>query len=141
MGKFRQLLVPLDFTGKNQSAVEMALRMAKPDGASVTLVHVIETLAGPEDVTLAAFYAQLEAYARQQLQRFAKAFEKEGICVKQVVLFGRRGPEIVRYAMENDVDLMVLSSHRISLDGSTEGWGTLSYQISIACQCPVLLVK
>ena len=57
------------------------------------------------------------------------------------VIFGDRAHEIVRYAMERGVDLIVLSSHRIDLGNPSAGWGTVSYKVGILSQCPVLLVK
>ena len=41
---FSRLLVPLDFTDKNEAAVTIALETARRDGAEVTLLHVIETI-------------------------------------------------------------------------------------------------
>ena len=43
--------------------------------------------------------------------------------------------------MESGTDLIVLASHTIDLNNPATGWGTLSYQICILSQCPVLLVK
>ena len=54
---------------------------------------------------------------------------------------GNRAPEIVRYAGEIGVDLIVLKSHRIDLENPSAGWGTVSYKVGILAQCPVLLVK
>ena len=56
-------------------------------------------------------------------------------------MYGNRAQEIVRYAMEAGVDLIVLTSHRIDLQDSSAGWGTVSYKVGILSQCPVLLVK
>jgi nucleotide-binding universal stress UspA family protein len=56
-------------------------------------------------------------------------------------VFGSRAHEIVRYATEVGVDLIVLTSHRIDLHHPSAGWGTVSYKVGILSQCPVLLVK
>jgi nucleotide-binding universal stress UspA family protein len=102
---------------------------------------VIETLAGDEDGALASFYDKLETDAERQLLRAAERFQHAAIDPWRVIRFGRRGPEIVRYAAEHGVDLIVLSSHKIAAGGDAQQWSTLSYQVSIACQCSVLLVK
>jgi universal stress protein A len=47
----------------------------------------------------------------------------------------------VRYADEQEVDLLLLSSHQVDRDHPALGWGTISYRIAIMARCPVLLVK
>ena len=78
------------------------------------------------------------AGARKQARRLGKARsipEDEG----QAVPGAAR--EIVKQAVANRVDLIVLTSHKIDLAHPAEGWGTTSYKVGILCQCPVLLVK
>jgi hypothetical protein len=43
--------------------------------------------------------------------------------------------------MESAADLIVLATHAIDLSNPITGWGSVSYQISILSQCPVLLLK
>jgi hypothetical protein len=47
----------------------------------------------------------------------------------------------VREARDWKVDLIVVSSHKIDPHAAVASLGTLSYQVSILCDCPVLLVK
>jgi nucleotide-binding universal stress UspA family protein len=87
------------------------------------------------------FYDRLETAARDHLVRLGRLLEERNIARREEIIFGNRAEEIVRYAMEGGVDLIVLKSHRIDLKTPGAGWGTLSYKISILSQCPVLLVK
>ena len=48
---------------------------------------------------------------------------------------------LVRFAEEQNVDLIVINSHKIEWDEPTQGLGTISYKVSILADCPVLLVK
>ena len=48
-----------------------------------------------------------------------------------------KGP-LVRFAVEKEVDLIVLASHRIDLSRPGYGWSTLSYKIGVLAPCPVL---
>ncbi len=57
------------------------------------------------------------------------------------MVFGERGPGVVRYSQEQGFDLIVLTSHPIDFTQPGKGWGTLSHFIGIAARCPVLLVK
>jgi nucleotide-binding universal stress UspA family protein len=56
-------------------------------------------------------------------------------------VYGRRAGEIVQYAAANEVDLIVLASHRVNPSRIARDWGTISYKVGILAQCPVLLVK
>jgi nucleotide-binding universal stress UspA family protein len=61
--------------------------------------------------------------------------------VESAVVYGRRAEEIVKYASANNVDLIVLASHRVNPSMVNRDWGTISYKVGILAQCPVLLVK
>jgi hypothetical protein len=71
----------------------------------------------------------------------AEQCAEAGIQVAQEVIFGRRAVSIVDYASDAKADLLILGSHRISSDNPPKNLLTLSYQVSLMCQCPVLLVK
>ena len=138
---FHHILVPLDFTQKNNGAMKTALRLAKQNHSNVTLLHVIETIDYAEDEEIAEFYESMKKRARANLATCADRFHDAKVPVAEKIVLGKRGMGIVTYAMRKEVDLVVLSSHKIKLDEAPQGWATLSYQVSILCQCPVLLVK
>lgn len=138
---FQDILVPVDFTQKNWTALQAVERLATKDGARVTLLHVIEKIDYAEDAEVEQFYESLEAKAQANLAEMVTSLSESGVTAKPKILFGRRGAEIVRHAIENQNDLIVLSSHQVDPDQGAAGWATLSYQVSILCPCPVLLVK
>jgi nucleotide-binding universal stress UspA family protein len=139
--QFRHILVPLDFTEKNQAAVEVAVDLAQLHQARVTLIHVIERIEYAEDDSLDEFYESLRRKAKEKLSSFAKAFHGAGIAVAEEITIGNRGHDVVEFAANQEVDLVVLSSHQVDPDDGPRGWATLSYQVAILCPCPVLLVK
>jgi nucleotide-binding universal stress UspA family protein len=138
---FQKILVPVDLTDVHQPALDIATRLAKESDGEVTLLHVIEVIAEVWAVEERDFYNRLEQRARDHLARLGHSFEAHGIPRREEVVFGHRAPEIVRYAGEIGVDLIVLKSHRIDLEHPAAGWGTVSYKVGILAQCPVLLVK
>jgi len=138
---FEHILVPLDFSSKNNAAIEVALKLAKQNRSQVTLLHVIETIDYADDEEIAEFYEVLKSKARINLSRFAQRFLELDIPVAEKVVLGKRSRGIVTYAMRKNIDLVVLSSHKVKLGKTPEGWATLSYEVSILCQCPVMLVK
>lgn len=137
---FGHILVPVDFTDKSARALDAAMRMAAAERSRLTLLHVIETLEY-EDSELKPFYESLESRAWSKLQPMAEQVAQAGIEVEKDVVYGRRAVCIVDYANDKKADLLILSSHRITLDKLPKNLLTLSYQVSIMCQCPVLLVK
>jgi universal stress protein A len=139
--RFQHILIPVDFTEKNQAALDVVFDLAQHTGARVTLLHVIERVEQDDDPEMLAFYQTLEERAREHLAGMTQRFLEGGVSIDQGIVYGRRGPEIVRYSVEHQADLIVLSSHRIDPTKATRDWATLSYQVSILCQCPVLLVK
>jgi nucleotide-binding universal stress UspA family protein len=75
------------------------------------------------------------------MTRLGRYLEEQQVPRREAILYGNRAAEIVRYAMETGIDLIVLSSHRIDPKDPATGWGTMSYKVGFLSQCPVLLVK
>jgi universal stress protein A len=138
---FTHILVPLDFTPKNAAAIDIAGRLAGPAGPRVTLLHVIETIEQATGKEIDEFYRSLAERAEKELCEAQRPLAAKGISVTAEIVYGRRGPEIVRYAAQRSVDLVVLSSHVIDAKEPHKSWATLSYQVATFCSCPVLLVK
>jgi nucleotide-binding universal stress UspA family protein len=138
---FRRILVPVDLSDTHQQAIDIAAQLANEGGGQVTLLHVVEVIPGLWVEGERDFYDRIEAAARDHLARLGRRLEEMHVPRREEIIFGNRAEEIVRYAMEMGIELIVLSSHRIDLKNPGAGWGTLSYKIGILSQCPVLLVK
>jgi nucleotide-binding universal stress UspA family protein len=140
--RFQHLLVPLDFTPKNRQALDVAFELAIENRARVTLLHVIETIdAAADDDEIRQFYDSLESRAWLELQTAAERFVGTQVPLEQKVRRGKRALEIARYAAGHNVDLIVMSSHPVDLTQPGRSVATVSYQVSIACPCAVLLLK
>jgi nucleotide-binding universal stress UspA family protein len=138
---FKNILIPVDFSDANQKALSIAVSLARESNASITLFHVIETISDADFVEIKDFYMKLEKRASQEMDALAEPFAASGITIRQKTVYGNRAGQILQFALERKVDLIVLSSRRISLDAPVEGWGTISHKVGILSQCPVLLVK
>lgn len=142
--RFRHLLLPLDFTPKNQAALEIGFEIAVREPASVTLLHVVETIhreAEQPDEELQAFYQRLEHQALAELDSRAQRFADAGVRVSQRVRFGPRAARIVQFADEHAIDLIIMSSHAVDREHAAASLATVSYQVSVLCSCPIMLVK
>ena len=145
MRAYSHILVPVDFTDRNRHALEAAMEIARPAKGKITLLHVIEEVPYANDDQIDAFYAMLQRQAKEKMQELAETTprreDRDARRLATEIIIGRRGPEIVRYAVEHQVDLVVMSSHALQPNDVSAGWATLSYQVSIICPCSVLLVK
>lgn len=137
---FERILVPVDLTDKNRSAVETARDLALEEDGEVTLLHVIEMLDAPFE-ELEPFYRELEEKAGEAMERLAGPLEEEGVRHTLQVVYGERATEIVEFADERDFDLVVLTSHRTDPANPAEDWATLSHKVAILARTPILLVK
>ena len=139
---FRKILVPVDFTDKNEAALDSAVQIAAAAaGSEITLLHVIETIEHIDFSEMSDFYHRLEAQVAAKLFALEGRLKERGVNVRHEILFGKRAETVVRYAEEAGTDLMILSSHKVDRDHPALGLGTLSYGIAIVARCPVLLVK
>jgi nucleotide-binding universal stress UspA family protein len=138
---YRRILVPTDLTDRTIKALEVATNIAAPGDARITLVHVIETIAGAEDNQLTAFYRKLKRQAAKRLKEvISRGSGKRSEIVTEIV-YGERVDEVLRFVRANDVDLIVLASHPLDASKPYEGLGTMSYKLGILAPCAVLLVK
>ncbi len=138
---FTHVLVPTDFTEKSRAALAVAGRLADLEKGRLTLLHVIETLDGAEGEEFTDFYDKLKAHAQANMDKLIRRCSDRQPPPQAVILLGKRAPEIVRYAHEQAVDLIVLSSHRIDPDAPGTSLGTVSYKVAIMAACPVMMVK
>ncbi|HOG16401.1 MAG: universal stress protein UspE [Syntrophaceae bacterium PtaU1.Bin231] len=138
---FQHILVPVDFSNKNKKAIDVAMRMAACSGASLTLLHVIQTVADVEFSELESFYRKMEKRAERALDKLAASSKKTSVSVRKEIIFGDRVKEILKYVTARKVDVVVMNSHRIDPKDLTQGWGTISYKVVLLCPSPVMLVK
>lgn len=139
--RFQHILIPLDFTDKDLEALNIAFDLAVANHARVTLLHVVEQISGEEDSELSQFYARLRTRAETELESRSQRFDQAGIAVDCKIRIGHALQEIVTDSVERAADLIIMRSHKPDLNRPLQSWATLSYQVSVLCQCPVLLVK
>ena len=138
---FRRILVPTDLTDRTVKALDIASGMGMPDDRRVTLLHVIETVAGIDFEELSSFYGALEKRAWARLNEMAAGASVTRGAVDVEIVYGRRAEETLRFVRANQIDLIVLASHPIDPSQPYSGLGTMSYKLAILAPCAVLLVK
>ena len=139
--RLQNILVPVAFPKQNKAALDYAKHLAHQNKSDLTLIHVIETIEYADDEEVADFYEKLKKRSKTQLQMLVDLLSADNINAEGKTVLGHRARGIVSYAMRHNMDLIVLSSHRIDPTEPAKSLSTLSYQVSVLCQCPVLLVK
>lgn len=139
---FDHILVPVDFTAKNDAAIDVAKQLAIQHSSRVSLLHVIESLDFPDDDEVRQFLDKMREKSTVQLDRLKQLFGDCDLEVATETAINNRSKGIVQFAMQNDVDLIVMGSHRIDpKHAPRESWATISYQISLVCPCSIMLLK
>ncbi|MGB3616536.1 MAG: universal stress protein [Catalinimonas sp.] len=139
----KNILVPTDFSDVANHALHLAGEIAQRTGATLELLHVVETvntLTPPdgEDPTAGKWFGQLEGYARTQLQTLSERFP--GVEVRTRVGRGSPFRNIDQRALESGADLIVMGSEGSSgLDELLIG--SNAERVVRFAPCPVLVVK
>ncbi|MFN8440176.1 MAG: universal stress protein [Caldilineaceae bacterium] len=138
---FQRILVPVDFSEKNQRSLEIAHHLAATNQGTIYLLHIIEMIADSSFEEFRDFYQNLEHEASRKMAAWQTEFATSTIKIDHAIVFGDRVTEIVRIAEEQAADLIVMNSHRIDRNDPAASLSTISYKVSVLANCPVLLVK
>ena len=130
----------LTFQKKGRKALDIAVAISSKGNETITLLHVIEAIEG-DDEDFQEFYEKLRKRAQREMDEIAAEYERGGLVIDKEIFIGKRVQEIVRFANDHEVDIIILSSHRIENFETGEGWATISYKVGILAQCPVMMVK
>lgn len=110
-----RILVPTDLSNHSFRALVHATALADRYDASVLLLHVVEEnpyVALTSSDQLSMSESTLAAHrAHRQLQKFIGQRDGLDVSIEPHLAFGKPENEIGHFAQEQDVDLMVLSSH------------------------------
>ncbi|MFO7801377.1 MAG: universal stress protein [Desulfovermiculus sp.] len=143
---FGHILVPTDCTEATKKALDIAVKMQSLEkdhqlNQRITLLHVIEAIADDDSDEFQRFYTTLTRRAEKKMDQLCTGYAPTQANIESKVLLGSRVAEILNFVQDQEVDLILLSSHRINLENPTEGWGTISHKVGILAPCPVMLVK
>lgn len=136
---YSNILVPVEFTDRDEPSVKQALRIVKKRGGTITLLHVIEKLDLPDD-EMEEFYKRLATRARRRMRRLVENV-KTSADVRFETRYGRRARAIVDHVGDNNIDLVIMASHRIEPGDPPSAWMTISHQVAIFAGCSVMLLR
>jgi nucleotide-binding universal stress UspA family protein len=144
--RFARILVPTDFSGAADVALEYARTLAERFGGSIHLLHVIEDPLGPagivsetSEVDPADLRTALLKAAQHSLA--SRVHPKDRATIRVATsLIGTAARTIVHYAAENGIDLIVMGTHgRTGLAHAV--MGSVAEKVVRTAPCPVLTVR
>jgi universal stress protein A len=143
--KLKKVLVPTDFSEGARQALRYGMSFAKEYGAELLLLHVVEnlTVGYASDlfpVPMAEVFQEISGYAKTELAKLGDEARARGLTVKEQVAQGKPSAEIIRFASEQEIDVIVLGTHgKGMLDQAL--FGSTTERVVRRAPCPVLTVR
>jgi nucleotide-binding universal stress UspA family protein len=127
---YKKILVPLDGSGLAEKALPYAKSIAKLKNSNVLLFAV----------SLTIFVDRRDRLFASYLEVSAKELNKKGIKATTATSYGDVAREIVKYANNNKIDLIVMATHGYS---RAKQWmfGSITQKVLYGTEIPVLLIK
>jgi nucleotide-binding universal stress UspA family protein len=141
MDEFRRICCPIDFSGSSRGALELAARLARREGAGLTVLHVTGMhFPGDQGRILPDLRSAGKGETTLLAEWAADAERLAGGVVSSVLLSAPAAEAIVGFARDDGTDLIVMSSHgrtgfrRLVL-------GSVAEAVARTAPCPVLIVR
>lgn len=120
----KNILVPHAGTTLGDKALSYAIKIAKPSGATINILHTVEPFPSPppmlfakkQDLQMQKELAYTEKALvqdiKEELQNRADYCRKKSINANSIVVMGRPEDEILKYAKKHHIDLIVMAKRR-----------------------------
>ncbi len=148
MDPIQRIVVPIDLSDCAESVVEHALRVAKPLGAALHLVHAIERPAGlsrkvlveGDDGEMKSLDISLHDAAANRLPRYVRQAREAGVEADSRIVEGAPAQVVLQLAKELPADLIVMGTHgRTGLQRLVVG--SVAESVLRRADVPVLTVR
>lgn len=145
MIQLKRILVPTDFSEPSGAALKYAKALADAFGASIHLLHVMEDpfINAPISegyVPPAHLFEEFERAARARLEEVLTTEEQAKYRAERVLKSGTPFVEIVRYARNAEIDLIVMGTHGRGPIAHML-MGNVAEKVVRKASCPVLTVR
>ncbi len=142
MKTIERILVTTDFSETSETAFSLARRVADKFDAEIVLLHVLDAqlpplVFEPSGVSAGQFEQQRVARAGDRLQAFASRL---GENIETKVICGTPHVEIVNFAENNPIDMIVMATHGRGFI-SHAILGSTTERVVRRAPCPVFVVR
>jgi nucleotide-binding universal stress UspA family protein len=137
---YENVLLPTDGSDGIGRVVEHAIHLARVEGATLHVLHVVDTSVVPLDAHSRSVYDELETAGRDSVEEIRDRALDAGIHSVDAVRRGTPSREILDYVGENEVDLVVMGTHgRTGLQRTL--LGSVTEHVVRLAAVPVLTVR
>lgn len=148
----KKILVPHDGGQMSDKSLLYAEELAKALNSAVTILYVIEEIAVPPTLVLGNDRILLararRSVARELEQRWndfvqvkLRLLSSEKVKATSEVRSGDAAEQILKYAKDNDIDVIVIGSRRLEgLSKFAVALGSVARKVSEKASCPVMIV-
>jgi nucleotide-binding universal stress UspA family protein len=138
----KRILVPTDFSEEARSAMAYGITLAEEFNSSLHLLHVVDEIPGVDPFlsfsSMTAIEAQVEARAWDELGRLLPQPERDRLKAVLALEWGTPDVEIIRYAEDREIDLIVMSARGRGTHPLT---GSVATGVVQGAPCPVLTLR
>ena len=148
MMDFKRIMFPVDFSEASEMVFPHALTLARKNDATLYLFHVVRDLAKiglfyVPGLELSALKVDVAAGADKMMEEFVQRQAGEFKDVRttvDIVTIGDEAEEIVKFAKENDIDLVVMPTH--GRKGLAHAFlGSVTERVIRTCPVPVMVIN
>jgi nucleotide-binding universal stress UspA family protein len=146
-----KILVPHDGTEMSDKAFKNAVELAKMFKAKLVLLHIIEYGIEPLPTSLEdkGLINRARRSARIQLEKGwdkmvevkTHEIENDNVDLIGECRYGSAAEQILRFAKNNKIDMIVMGSHRLKGISKIKALGSVTRKVSEIADCPVLIVR
>jgi len=146
MMPFRKILAPTDFSDPSYEALNAANELALHFAAELSVVHVVPlvpvtpTTSDPAAFNVPLYQQGLQISYEKMLNEVVEKWVSKKLSVRSKVLQGDAAHEIVRVADDENIDLIVISTHGETGLGHLI-FGSVAEKVVRLAPCPVLTTR
>lgn len=143
--KINRILVPIDFSTHSKNALNYAVSIAANFNSELILVYVVEPTIYPADfsfgqVAVPSIENELRERGRTELDNLVTTSIPAELNSKSVIRTGKPFMEIIKTAIEENVDMIIIATHGHSKVEHLLFGGTTEKVVRKA-PCPVLIIR
>ncbi len=145
MAQINNILYPVDFTEHHAKVLPLVKEMVEKLGAKLHTLHVVEDLSHYSNFfvphpSLDSLEGEIKSGAQKKMEQFVNDHFGDFEGVTADVVSGHPAVEIVKYAQENDIDLIITATHgRKGLEHAI--FGSVAENVVRSSPVPVLSVN
>ena len=148
-----KILVPHDGPEMSDKAFEKAVELAKMFKAELVLLHVIDhEIPVPPIIHYGIDMDVINRAKRSIWRELEKGWDKmvevktheiksDNVDLTGECKYGSAAEQILRFVKNNEIDMIVMGSHRLKGLSKIKALGSVTRKVSESAECPVLIVR